>query len=158
MGALYYAKADGSKILRLLDGLVTPNGVGLSPDMKTVYYAGTLDARLWASEIEKPGKLIPAATFTQTRLVGQKSGLAYFDSLAVQADGSVCVATIFQGGITTISADGARVKHTPTADPLTTNICFGGKGLKTAFITLSGTGALISMAWPKAGLKLAYNV
>jgi gluconolactonase len=83
--------------------------------------------------------------------------MAYFDSLALQEDGAVCVATIFQGGVTTISSDGTSVEHTPTADPLTTNICFGGKALKTAFITLSATGTLISMPWPKAGLRLAYN-
>jgi gluconolactonase len=157
VGALYYAKADGSKIVRLLDGLLTPNGVGLSPDEKTIYFAGTLDARLWAAQLEGPGTVAPAPTFTRTRLVGQKTGLAYFDSLAVQADGAICVATIFEGGITTISSDGSSVAHTPMPDPFTTNICFGGKELKTAFITLSGAGKLVSAAWPKQGLRLAYN-
>lgn len=157
LGALYYAKSDGSKIVRLLDGLTTPNGVGLSPDQSTVYYAGTLDARLWSVKITKPGKVAPAEGFLPASFVGQRTGLAYFDSLAVQADGSVCVATIFDGGITTISSDGRRVTHTPTPDMLTTNICFGGKALKTAFITLSSTGKLVSMPWSKAGLRLAYN-
>ena len=42
-------------------------------------------------------------------------------------------------------------------DPLVTNIAFGGKGMKTAWITVSGRGLLIKMDWPQAGLKLSFN-
>ena len=41
-------------------------------------------------------------------------------------------------------------------DPLTTNICFGGPDLRTAYITLSGTGKLVSVPWKTAGLRLAF--
>lgn len=158
-GALYYAKADGSMIQRVIGSIMGPNGVGLSPDGKTVYYAETLSGRLMSvtlqrkngSKIKSGGGLIPGS------YVGSGPGFAYFDSLAVQADGSVCVATLLNSGITTISPKG-KVTHTAIPkDPLVTNIAFGGKGLKTAYITLSGTGKLISMPWPKAGLRLAYN-
>ena len=44
-----------------------------------------------------------------------------------------------------------------TDDPLTTNICFGGEGLRTAFLTLSGTGRLASVEWPRPGLALAHS-
>ncbi|MGZ6004447.1 MAG: SMP-30/gluconolactonase/LRE family protein, partial [Caulobacteraceae bacterium] len=36
-GGLYYAKTDGSHISRQRDHLISPNGVGLSPDEKVVY-------------------------------------------------------------------------------------------------------------------------
>ena len=78
------------------------------------------------------------------------------DSLAVDAEGNVCVATLANGGITIISPDGARIEHVPMPDPLTTNICFGGPDLRTAYITLSGTGKLVSMPWKTAGLRLAF--
>ena len=78
------------------------------------------------------------------------------DSLAVDAAGNVCVATIGNGGITTISPDGSSVEHLPTGDPLTTNICFGGPDLRTAYITLSGTGRLVATEWKTPGLALAY--
>jgi gluconolactonase len=42
-------------------------------------------------------------------------------------------------------------------DPMVTNICFGGPDRKTAYITLSGTGQLISMPWPDQGLALPYG-
>ena len=104
-----------------------------------------------------PGKRGNVDGFTPGVFVGAYPGLGYFDSLGVQADGAVCVATILAGGITTFWPGTSRVKHTPLPDPLVTNICWGGKTMKTAYITLSGTGKLIAMDWPKPGLRLNYN-
>jgi gluconolactonase len=42
-------------------------------------------------------------------------------------------------------------------DMFCTNICFGGPDLKTAYLTLSGTGQLVSMPWPDPGLRLAHT-
>jgi gluconolactonase len=157
-GALYYAKADGSKIVRAIGSIMAPNGVGLSPDELTVYYAETLSGRLMKADIAKPGtgKLLPGLGARPGTYVGSGPGHAYFDSLAMQADGSVCVATLLNPGISTFGAQG-KVKFTAIpGDPLVTNICFGGKGLKTAYATLSGTGRLIAMDWPKGGLPLNY--
>ena len=42
-------------------------------------------------------------------------------------------------GITDIAPDGAG-QHWPTGDRLTTNICFGGDDLRTAYITCSAGG------------------
>jgi gluconolactonase len=39
-------------------------------------------------------------------------------------------------------------------DLYTTNICFGGPDLKTAFITLSVSGKLVAMDWPRPGVPL----
>jgi gluconolactonase len=156
-GALYYAKADGSKITQVLRELITPNGVGLSPDGNTVYYAETFTGRLWSLPLTKPGKAGKVEGFTPGVFVGAYPGLAYFDSLGVQADGAVCVATILAGGITTFWPGTKRVKHTPLPDPLVTNICWGGRNMRTAYITASGTGKLLAMDWPKPGLRLNYN-
>jgi gluconolactonase len=41
-------------------------------------------------------------------------------------------------------------------DTATTNICFGGEGLRTAYITLSESGRLVSTLWPRPGLALNY--
>ena len=67
----------------------------------------------------------------------------------------MCVATLHNGGITVISPDGNRITHVPMPDPVTTNICFGGPGLRTAYITLSQTGSLVRcpghvLAWRTA--------
>jgi len=56
-GSIFYAKIDGSMIIELIHPFDTPNGIGLSPDEKTLYVAETNAARLWAFDIESPGVL-----------------------------------------------------------------------------------------------------
>src|SRR5258708_37980044 len=84
-------------------------------------------------------------------------GYQLLDSLAVDGAGNVCVATLINGGITVISPDGSSTEFVPTGDPLTTNICFGGPDLRTAYITLSGQGKLVAMGVPRPGPKLPYT-
>ena len=156
VGGVYYAKRDGSAIVEVAYPLITPNGIGLSPDGKTLYVAETEAARLWAFDIVAPGmvKKDPWPSPHGGRIVAGMGGYQRFDSLAVQEDGRVAVATLINGGITVISPDGRHVEHTPMPDPMTTNICFGGPDMKTAFITLSWTGKLVAVDWPTPGLKL----
>ena len=49
------------------------------------------------------------------------------------------------------------VEFVETGDLFTTNICFGGEDLRTAYLTLSGTGKLAAAPWARPGLELAYN-
>ena len=155
-GGLYYAKIDGSMIKEVVFPITSPNGVGLSPDEKTVYVADTIPGRLWAFDVTAPGELAPNPGPLPGRFVGSGPQLCFFDSLAVDSEGNICVATIFNPGITVFSPDGSKITHTPTDDFITTNICFGGKDLKTAYITLSSSGRLVSMDWPVAGLPLNF--
>ncbi len=155
-GGLYYAKPDGSLIKEAAYGYTGLNGVGLSPDEKTVYAAETETGKLWAFEITGVGEVARNPLGLPGRVVAVQPYHCYFDSLAVQANGDVCVATILNGGITTITPTGASM-HTPFPDPLVTNICFGGADMRDAFITLSGTGQLIKARWPEPGLKLNFG-
>ena len=60
--------------------------------------------------------------------------------------------------MTVIDPDTGAVEHVAVGDdPLTTNICFGGLDMQTAYITLSTTGRLISCRWPRPGLRLNYH-
>jgi len=158
-GGLYYALANGSSIVEVAYPLVSPNGVGLSPDNQTVYVSETETARLWAFDLVEPGK--PKRHGFPSphggRLVCGLGGYQRFDSMAVDAAGNICVATLITGCITVVAPDGTVLRQVMTGDPITTNICFGGAEMKTAYITLSGTGQLMEMPWPEPGLRLAYN-
>lgn len=156
-GALLYASADGSSITRQREDLFSPNGVGLSPDGGTVYVADTWLQRLWAFELEAPGRLPPDPFPAPGRVVANLPGYQLLDSLAVEADGRVCVATIVNGGITAIDPDG-DFEHHPFPDLICTNICFGGADMRDAWITASGTGRLYKARWPRQGLRLAFNI
>jgi gluconolactonase len=157
-GGVYYANADGSLIKEVIFPLVTPNGIGLSPDGDRLYVAETVTGRLWAFDVVAPGEIKrqPFPSPNGGSLVAGLPGYQLFDSLAVDAEGNICVATLFNGGITVISPDGARVEHVPMPDLYTTNICFGGPDLRTAYVTLSGSGRLVAMPWPRPGLPLHY--
>ncbi len=154
--AVFYAHPDGSLIREVIFPVDSPNGIGLSPDEKTLYVADTASARLWAYDIGAPGEIQAQAGHYAGRCIVGMPGLQHFDSLAVDVQGNICVATILNGGITSISPDGLQILHTPTGDIATTNICFGGEELKSAFITLSGSGRLVVMDWPTAGLPLNF--
>jgi gluconolactonase len=154
-GGIYFCKTDGSLIREAAYGGAGINGIGLSPDEKTVYGAETDTGKLWAFDIVGEGEVAPGPLGAIGRCVAVQPYHCYFDSLAVQANGDVCVATILNGGITTITPAGVST-HTPFPDPLVTNIAFGGADMRDAYITLSGTGQLIKARWPEPGLKLNF--
>ena len=155
-GAVYYARPDGSRITRQRDHLISPNGIGLSPDEDVVYVADTMLGRLWAFDVAEPGTLAPGPGFAPGRVVTNLPGYQLLDSLAVEASGKVCVATIINGGITAFDP-GGEVEHFPFPDLICTNICFGGDDMRTAWITASATGKLFRVRWPRPGLKLNFN-
>jgi gluconolactonase len=152
-GAVYYASPDGSSVERKIFPLNGPNGVGLSPDESVLYVAETNTGRLWAFDLDGPGAPRPVERGHGGRCIANTLG--HLDSLAVEADGTVCAAAISQG-ILVAQADGSAHHHVPMPDYACTNICFGGPELRTAYITLSGIGQLIAVDWPRAGLALAY--
>lgn len=158
---LHYARIDGSECTEKIFPVDAPNGVGLSPDGSQLYAAETHTGRVFRWALAGPGRLDEAQANPAGpgggHLLAGVPGMQYFDSLAVDGEGWVCVATLLNGGITSISPDGATVEHLELPDPLVTNICFGGEDCGTAYITLSGTGQLISMPWHRKGLQLAYH-
>ena len=155
-GGLYWAKSDGSQLKEASYGHIGLNGVGLSPDEKVVYAAETESGKLFAFDITAPGEVAQSPFGGPAgRCVAVQPYHCFFDSLAVQANGDVCVATILNGGITTITPAGVST-HTPFPDLITTNICFGGADMRDAYITLSSTGKLIKTRWPEPGLKLNF--
>jgi gluconolactonase len=90
------------------------------------------------------------------KLVATVTGDLGMDSLAMTAAGKLCIGTIWTGGIAIVDPLDGRVEHVPFPDELVTNIAFGGEDMRTAYITLSGTGKLIRTRWPEPGLKLNF--
>ena len=158
-GGLYYGKADGSRIVEVAYPMINANGVGLSSDGSTVYVAETETGRLWAFDIETPG-VIRRHGFPSPNGGRLLCGLPDFqrlDSMALQANGDICVATLIEACISVFSPAGKLLRQIPTGDPITTNICFGGPDMKTAYVTLAGTGQLVAIPWEQPGLRLHYG-
>jgi gluconolactonase len=158
-GAVYYAKADGSSITEAIFPLERPNGIGLSPDERTLYVVETPTARCWAFALSGPGQIESAnGTYRgeKGRVVIGLGGYQMFDSLAVDSEGHVAAATLITGAVSDIWPDGSRVDQYTLPDMMVTNVCFGGRDLRTAYATLSMGGTLVSFEWPRPGLPLHY--
>jgi gluconolactonase len=157
-GAVFYAAEDGSAIREVVFPMITPNGVGLSPDGKTLYASETETGRLWAWPILGPGEVVKEAWPSPNggRFIGGPTGYQRFDSLAVEENGNICVASLVASGISVFSPEGGLVEFYEAPEPYSTNIAFGGEDRRTAYITLSGYGTLVAVDWPRPGLKLAY--
>src|SRR5262245_33296305 len=156
-GAVYYAAADGSSIREAIFPLERPNGIGLSPDERILYVVETPTARCWGFRLSAPGRIESANgpyRGEKGKVVVGLGGYQMFDSLAVDSEGHVCVATLITGGVSDIWPDGSRVDQYVLPDMMVTNVCFGGPDLRTAFATLSMGGTLVSFEWPRPGLPL----
>jgi len=133
--------------------------VTLSPDGRTLYVAETETGRLWAWDIVGPGlvRKDPWPSSNGGRVLCQFPGYRRLDSIATTAAGNICVATLVSGEITTVSPTGEIIRAVKMPERMPTNICFGGPGMKTAFITLSLTGKLAAIEWDEPGLVLPFG-
>jgi gluconolactonase len=161
-GCIYYARTDGSLIKEAAFPLITPNGIGLSPDGKTLYAPETEAGKVWAWPVLGPGELGKEAwpAVTGGRFLNHIRGYQRYDSMAVEAGGNVCVATMGYGepgpGISVYSPAGELIEFHKGPEFYVTNLAFGGEDMRTAYITLSGYGRLVAAEWPRPGLKLAF--
>ncbi len=146
---LFTALPDGSSIAAINRHAISYNGVGLSPGGAHLYVADTHQGRLWRYD-RRAEEQRPTWVATAPGPVG-------FDSLAVTAAGNICVGTLYQGGISTITPDGTISKLAIADETYVTNIAFGGADMRDAYITLSTTGRLVKTRWDEPGLKLHFN-
>jgi len=159
-GGAYWASADGAQVTEAAFPVFGgANGIGISPDGRTLYVAETETGRLWAWDIEAPGRLRKEAWPSSNggRVLCQFPGYRRLDSLAIAASGNIIVATLVSGEITTVSPGGEILRVVKMPDRMPTNICFGGPDMRTAFITLSTTGMLAAMAWDEPGFRLPHG-
>lgn len=154
---IFYAKADGSHLEEVIFPSYNPNGVGLSPDGKTLYAAETYTCRLTAFNVIAPGKVDGSAGPGGPGIpLYRPAGYKFFDSLGMEECGNIAVATIGECGISVISPEGELVEFVATDDIFTTNICWGGEDMMDAYVCCSGTGRLVKTRWARPGLKLQY--
>src|SRR3546814_1683270 len=104
--------------------MLQPNGIGLSPQEDVLYVAETVTGRLWAFDLDGPGEIRRQSWPSPNggRLVASLPGYRLFDSLAVDAQGNIVVATLYDGGLVVISPDGAIIADIRLPDRFVTNV------------------------------------
>lgn len=156
VGSVYYAAIGGSMIREVVHPMAGANGVGLSPDGKTLYVSESVTGRLWAFDLVAPG-VVGRRRCLGCVVPGGPLNVAVADSMVVDDEGNIIVGTILNGGLSVFSPDGASIHHVPTGDLFTTNACFGGPDMRSLFVTLGERGALgVFEEWPTQGLTLAF--
>lgn len=158
-GAVYYATHDGESITPVIFPIPFPNGIGLSPDERCLYVAESETGRLWAYRVLEPGRLelLPYPSPNGGSFVHGSAQYQRYDSLKLEENGNICVATLYQGGITSITPQGKAVDFFRLPDRSVTNLCFGGADMRTAWVTLSSSGRLVRLRWPRPGLPLNFS-
>ncbi len=162
-GAVFHASIDG-KTIRRVAWVTGSNGIGLSPDNRTLYVIGA--GHLFGFAVEGPGRLGAGADGEPVaRTIFDSAGKYGFDSMAVDSAGNALIGCLQKGDpaalpregfFIVVSPDGALLDTIAMPDRFVTNIGFGGRDLKTAYVSLTNTGRLAAVAWPRPGLKLAY--
>ena len=123
--AVYYVDREGT-ITRLVDKLLRPNGILLSPDGGTMYLLPMGDKRLIAYEVLSPGKLGPGRDLVNLPAGG--------DGLTCDTDGNLYLTQPRLRSIVVYSPEGKRLdsvklRRSPS------NICFGGPEFDQLYVT-----------------------
>jgi gluconolactonase len=160
LGSVYWATADGSLIREVISGLISPNGIALSPDGQTLYVAETYTGRIWSWSVEAPGQVrkLDWPSPAGGALFASPGGRARFDGLAVTQSGALCAAALDLCAILEFRGPGREPIVHPVPDLLVTNLCFGGSDMRTCYATLSHQARLVRLDWHEAGLKLHHSL
>ncbi|GAA4755234.1 SMP-30/gluconolactonase/LRE family protein [Actinomycetospora chibensis] len=129
------------------------------PDAGAVTDVAALRRRDGAGPAVGLGRRRPRTPRRARRLLHGFEGHQPLDSLAVDGEGNVCVATLMTGAISVVSPDGTLLRQVPVPDPdpYVTNICFAGADSHSAWVTSSGRGVLYALEWDTPGLDLAFR-
>jgi gluconolactonase len=127
---VYYVDTAG-KVTRLIDDLPNPNGVRLSPDEKTLYVFPSGQKQMMSYPVEGPGKIGKGKTFCELEQA-KTGGNAGGDGGAIDSKGNVYIAA--GTGVQVFDPSG-KMLGTIKFPEQPSNATFGGKDLKTLYVT-----------------------
>lgn len=131
--AVYYIKPTG-ECIRISGDFIKPNGNCLSPDKKLLYVDDSNDKNVSVFDVQPDGTAINKRVFCILKAnTGAVSGA---DGMRVDSEGTLYIASAV--GVQVFDKNGVS-KKIITLPEIPTNVAFGGKDLKTLFIT-AGTG------------------
>jgi len=129
--AIYRIDPTGETAL-LADGIAISNGMGFSPDGRTLYFAETYKGVV-AFDVT------PERTLSNRRLFAEFSGA---DGLQVDAEGRIWAANYAHGNVTRFLPDGTVDQMFDFSDRFDgcriTSLCFGGPDLKDLYVVTAG--------------------
>lgn len=148
MGKIFYLAPGGQKWVEVAADFNYANGIGVSPDQKTLYVSETVGNCILKFTIDDDGSLSHRANFALLNLLTPNKVKSWWlgpDSLKIDTKGNMYVAQLSGGKILKLSPSG-KLLHIfkIAAGNGTTNVAFG-EGEKDLYVTV-----VENLADPKA--------
>ena len=131
-GKLWRINRDGTTSL-LMNNIGTTNGIEVSPDNKFLYVNESVQRKVWRYDLNEKGDVLNKTLFFSF----EDGGL---DGMKCDAQGNLYIARYDKGSLVKISPDGFLLKEIKLKGKKPTNLTFGGKDMKTVFVTLQDRG------------------
>ena len=139
IGSILYLPPNGKKWVEVADDLDYANGVGVSPDQKTLYVSETVGNCILKFTINSDGSLSNRSNFALLNLLVPNRVESWWlgpDSMKIDRDGNMYVAQWFGGKILKLSPSGKLLRvFTIAAGYGTTNVAFA-EGGKVLYVTV----------------------
>ena len=139
IGKILYLAPRSEKWVEVADDLNYANGIGVSPDQKTLYVSQTVSNCILKFTIEPDGSLSHRSNFALLNLLTKNKNESPWlgpDSMKIDSKGNIYVAQWFGGKVLKLSPEG-KLLHVfkIAAGDGTTNVAFG-EGEKDLYVTV----------------------
>ena len=128
----------------LLKDMGTTNGVEVSPDEKTLYVNESVQRSVWAFDLDTLGNISNKKLFYQFDDFGM-------DGMRCDIEGNLYITRYGKGTVAKLSPEGKLLLEIQMKGKKPSNITFGGKDGKTAFVTLQDRGYIETFRVEKSG-------
>ena len=146
-GRLFMVEAQTEKVVLLKDSLAFPNGIAFSEDGKNLFVCESAKNRILKFDVDKNGILFNKSEFAV--LPGGDP-----DGIALDTKGNLFAAHFGTGHLFVINKQGKIIQKIKTPGKKPTNVEFGGKDMKTLFLTEVETNSLYKIRTNFSGLFL----
>lgn len=133
-GQIWHVTPQG-KMELAAENMGTTNGIDVSPDEKILYVNESVQRNVWAFDLSSDGKL------SNKRLLHQFAD-GGMDGMRCDIHGNLYITRHGKGEVAVVSPQGKVIHTYKTIGQKVSNICFGGKNGKTAYVTLQDRGCL----------------
>ena len=121
---VYYLAPDRKNLKPVTDDLKKPNGIIGTPDGRQLFVSDIRAAQTWRYDIQPDGSLTNKTFFCA---LGS-------DGMTMDEEGNLYLTG---KGVTVFDKTGKQIDHIDVPETWSANVCFGGTGHKTLFITAS---------------------
>lgn len=146
-GQLWRITKDGQTHREASD-MGTSNGIEVSPDGRTLYVNESVQRNVWRFDIADDGSL------KNKRLVKKFDDFG-FDGMRCDIDGNLYITRHGKGVVVKLSPQGIVLREIDVLGPNPSNICFGGKDGRTAYVTEVKGKRLVQFRVDRPGLEWA---